>query len=627
MSEHEQKLEIFKKYIRQMKEGVNEYHLAGASKISGNKLDKFLSHFNGKVEPDSILGFYDVSFLSNCKTGYLFTDEKLYYFESMEKPAKIWYEDIKSMKIYDKQKKDRDRTLLITMNDGKEYKFFYCNLCKTPFYNFLNEMRKFSASQATVASSNPGYQRMNNTAADITGLGVGAYGQAQKSFDEERFHARQGHGFAAERANDAYDKLHGRKAEIVGDDNAANGPDRLVNGVYIQSKYCSTGKACIDNCFDEHGFRYMMNGKPMQIEVPSDKYDEAVRSMADRIRSGQVPGVKDPNEAENIVRKGNFTYQQAVNIAKAGTVESIVYDAAHGTVIATSAFGVTSMITFATQLWNGEDVDVAMKTATLAGLRIGGVTFVVSILSSQLSKAGLNSLLVGSTEALFAQLGPKASAFIANAFRTGRPIYGPAAQKAAAKLLRGNLITSTLTVVVLSSADIINIFRGRISGAQLFKNLVNTGSTVAGGAGGGMAGAAIGTAILPGVGTAVGGFIGALFGGSKAGKASDAIMSNFIEDDANKMLDIIQKEFTKLASEYLLSQKEAEKITDRLSSVLDGKELKDMFASSDQHKYARNLLIPLIKNQVTKRAYIKTPDQSLMVRYLTNILNDIAVNA
>ena len=142
-----------------------------------------------------------------------------------------------------------------------------------------------------------------------------------------------------------------------------------------------------------------------------------------------------------------------------------------------------------------------------------------------------------------------------------------------------------------------------------------------------MAGAAIGTAILPGVGTAVGGFIGALFGGSKASKASDAIMSNFIEDDANKMLDIIQKEFAKLASEYLLSQKEAEKITDRLSSVLDGKELKDMFASSDQHKYARNLLIPLIENQVKKRAYIKTPDPNLMVRYLTNILNDIAVNA
>ena len=52
-----------------------------------------------------------------------------------------------------------------------------------------------------------------------------------------------------------------------------------------------------------------------------------------------------------------------------------------------------------------------------------------------------------------------------------------------------------------------------------------------------------------------------------------------------------------------------------------------MFASSDQHKYARNLLIPLIENQVKKRAYIKTPDPNLMVRYLTNILNDIAVNA
>ena len=49
----------------------------------------------------------------------------------------------------------------------------------------------------------------------------------------------------------------------------------------------------------------MTDGKPMKIEVPSDKYDEAVRAMEEKIKNGQVKGVSDPNEAKNIVKKGD----------------------------------------------------------------------------------------------------------------------------------------------------------------------------------------------------------------------------------------------------------------------------------------------------------------------------------
>ena len=51
------------------------------------------------------------------------------------------------------------------------------------------------------------------------GLAIGHYGTINKGYDEERFHSKQGHGFAAERANDLYDKLTGHKSQIVGDDN------------------------------------------------------------------------------------------------------------------------------------------------------------------------------------------------------------------------------------------------------------------------------------------------------------------------------------------------------------------------------------------------------------------------
>ena len=114
-------------------------------------------------------------------------------------------------------------------------------------------------------------------------------------------------------------------------------------------------------------------------------------------------------------------------------------------------------------------------------------------------------------------------------------------------------------MVLLTSKDIVDIFRGRISSKQLFKNITNTASTVAGGSVGWMGGAAIGSAIFPGIGTAVGGVVGSLGGGAIANKASDAIVGKFIEDDAERMVKIIEQCFQEAAIDYLLNREEAEK--------------------------------------------------------------------
>ena len=73
---------------------------------------------------------------------------------------------------------------------------------------------------------------------------------------------------------------------------------------------------------------------------------------------------------------------------------------------------------------------------------------------------GLNSALVGSSEAIVNALGPKASAVLVNAFRSGSNIYGAAAMKSAAKMLRGNAITGIASFAVLSIGDVGNIFYG-----------------------------------------------------------------------------------------------------------------------------------------------------------------------
>lgn len=622
---HDKKISIMKKYLSGIVATNMEYHVKGD--IPSKKIDAAIKSFASGLDKTTIIGFYDTTVFGSGQNGYVFTDDKIYYLETLEKPKKLWYDDIKHLEIAKTDKKDCDRELRVTLNDGTKVVFTSCFLNKTPLMKFLDEMKDFD-EQESRRQQKLSYDEKHNFGPESGGLGIGGFQTVNNQFEEEKFHSRQGHGFAAERANTLYDKLTGHEAEVVGDDNAKNGPDRTVDGVYIQSKYCATGARCVNECFENDGkgsFRYMNNGKPMQIEVPSDKYDDAIRAMEEKIRRGQVEGVSNPEEAKNIIRKGHFTYEQARNIAKAGTVESLTYDAVNGAIIATTAFGVTAMITFAKSLWSGEDFDDALKLATYSGLKVGGTAFVTSILASQLSKAGLNSALVGSSEAIVAIMSPKASAILINAFRYGsKPIYGAAAMKSAAKLLRGNAITAGVTFVVLSTFDVANIFSGRISGKQLFKNLTKTAATVGGGTGGWIAGAAVGSAVLPGIGTIVGGLVGSMLGGAAAEKVTNTVVGAFIEDDAVEMVKIIESVFTEMAAEYLLSQKEAEKSVDKLRDKLDGKTLKNMFASYDRRRFARSLLKPIIERETACRPVISAPTESQRLTSIKEVLEEIA---
>ena len=254
------------------------------------------------------------------------------------------------------------------------------------------------------------------------------------------------------------------------------------------------------------------------------------------------------------------------------------------------------------------------------------MAFITSVLASQLSKAGLNSALVASSEVIVGMMGPKASAILINAFRGGSKIYGAAAMKSAAKLLRGNVITGGVTVIVLSSFDIVNIFRGRISGKQLFKNITNTTTTVAAGAAGWLGGAAIGSAILPGIGTVIGGLLGSVGSGAIAGKATNTVHDKFVEDDAEEMIKIIEKKFSDLAVEYLLNKKEAEISIDNLKEKLSGNTLKDMYADSNKEQFATKLLVPIIEKEVSKRRKVNMPSEEQIQSSLRMVLEEISDN-
>lgn len=436
---------------------------------------------------------------------------------------------------------------------------------------------------------------------------------AQNHADNVVMHGRQGHGFAAEKANHLADKFSGKQAELVGTDNAKYGADRLVDGVYIQTKYCQTGAKCISECFKNNRFKYLnADGSPMVIEVPSDKYESALRAMRQRIRKGEVSGVYDPVDAEKFVKAGAYTLQQVQNIAKFGTIESLKYDAKNGTVTAATCFGISATISFALAMWRGDNLKEALTQSCKAGLQTGGVAWAVQLISAQIGRTGIEQLLRMSTDSIAKTMGTRVANSVARS--SGKALAGDAAINYVSKALRGNIIAGTVTTLVLSSADIARMFRGRISGGQLFKNVSQKASMVGGGymgwSGGAILGASIGSAIPiigTGIGATVGSILGSIAAGSAASYAASGILNSFIADDADQMLAIIQRQFLQLAQQYLLSHDEAELVIAELQQqpkliYL----LQDMYQSDDRDEFAQQLLTPLIEVQVQQRVIVLT---------------------
>lgn len=450
--------------------------------------------------------------------------------------------------------------------------------------------------------------------APIAGEFTGTVESAAHTEQLLRFNAHQGHGFAAEQANDLLDTLHGSDANILGNDNAKNGADRMVDGLLIQTKYCQTAQASVDAAFNQQTklYRYIdKNGVPMQLEVPSDQYDAAIQIMRKKIAAGQVPGVTDPNDAVNLVRKGNVTYQTACNIAKAGTVDSLAFDAAHGSVVAVSTFGISALITFAHSLWSGKNVEDAIDASMYVGLKMGGSAFLSTVIASQITRTGLSAAIQQPLIGVIKALPSGVRKSMVSVMKDGAFLYGRGTAGNLAKLWSSNIITSVAFTLVLSASDIMHFFSGKISGKQLFKNITN----LATGMGGAYGGAALGSVFGP-IGTVAGG----IAGGVVASAASSSILNHFIEDDAVAMVKILNDCFVVLAQEYLLNEEEVNLVLEDLQVQLVHEKLLEMFASKNRKAYADELLRNIIEKIIRMRAHIFLPPDDEFLAGINRIL-------
>lgn len=432
-----------------------------------------------------------------------------------------------------------------------------------------------------------------------------------------------GHGELAEEANNIIDRLQGHQAEILGRDNAKNGADRSVDGVLIQTKYYKTARGSLEACFDSssHQYRYLAkDGTPMQLEVPKDQYQQVLRGFEKKISQGKVPGVSDPKDAEKIVRKGKLTYDQAVNLAKPGTADSLKYDAATGAVTCSCAFGLSFLATTFMAYRETRDITGAVQAGITAGVQVFGLSFAQHMLVSQLSRTGLSNALMAPSQAVVGELGFKASATIVNGLRalTGKTaISGAAASKQLAKMLRSNAVSAAVTLAVFSVPETYKLFQGKASGAQYAQNMACLATSVAGGITGATAagvaaakvGAAAGTAVSPGVGTIVG-LAGGLVGGTVGTVAAGVVGGILFEGDSASFGRYFNAMVSCMAVEYLLDGHEM----DELLAILNGVKpeefkalMEETISSQFQEAKVRAFLVPMFDEIVSRRERFTLP--------------------
>lgn len=438
-----------------------------------------------------------------------------------------------------------------------------------------------------------------------------------------------GAGYGAEYGNNTVDRLLGKDVESAAQNldehgkQVKNGADRLVDNVEIQTKYYKTAEETVGAVFEHKSAKYIRSDgteKMMQIEVPRDQYDKAVKLMQKRIDDGQVPNVEKGEDAHDYVRKGYFTYQQSFNIARAGNIESLSVDLASGAVCSFESAGISAVIVFAQSVWKGVSPEDAIKMALKSGIKVSGRSALIYAFTMQLTRKEIANKFTG--KAFTADGIPQGFKAINNpAYNVSETLASGIKNSKLANTEIGKtlsldqvtgrqLVGTSITAVVTFGPDTIRMIEGKISYAQFAKNAFESGISIA-------ASAVVQTAIPNPAAATIAGTI--------AGNLSKKVLDKFIEDDAKKMFRIFKEEFIDQMMLTNLSDDEIEKmIFFTFNDKKFAKKLQYMNKAKDHRKYAReDILEPLILGILREREFIDKDKYDVALLNVADITNDV----
>ncbi|MCL2571576.1 MAG: hypothetical protein FWE11_04155 [Defluviitaleaceae bacterium] len=203
---------------------------------------------------------------------------------------------------------------------------------------------------------------------------------------------------------------------------------------------------------------------------------------------------------------------------------------------------------------------------------------------------------VGSANDIARLAAPKGVQMLYNAMRVGPRLI----LRSAFELLRANMVTRVISVVVLLAIDKFSLIRGRISFKQFVINVTLALMLLVGGTAGWVLGSHALSLILESLVLGIlAGIVGAGILSALLSIIVNKIIHLFVTDDTEDMLGIYSKTFAFLASKHRLNNQEIEATKENIAMC---KQLiQDLFTQENKEEFANTTLMPHIKEQYDMR--------------------------
>lgn len=113
-----EKINILKKYYNQLVENSTFKFYIGRE-IPQKQLNKAFSAFNINSDRDNVIGFHDTTLFNSGKAGLVFTNDSMYYRETMSPAEKIPYNEIQDIRIISDKNGKKIVGLKVVTKNGK----------------------------------------------------------------------------------------------------------------------------------------------------------------------------------------------------------------------------------------------------------------------------------------------------------------------------------------------------------------------------------------------------------------------------------------------------------------------------------------------------------------------------
>jgi len=219
-----------------------------------------------------------------------------------------------------------------------------------------------------------------------------------------------------------------------------------------------------------------------------------------------------------------------------------------------------------------------------------------SEVDSDTLKLKIHKKKIGSANDIAKLAAPKATQLVYNALRVGPRLI----LRSAFELLRANMVTRVISVVVLLAIDKFSLIRGKISFKQFIINVTLALMLLVGGTAGWMLGSHVLSLIIESIVLGIiAGIVGAGILSAILTLIVNKIIHLFTTDDTQDMIGIYCKEFEALAKEHRLNNDEIICIKDSL--CMCKQHVQDIFVQKDKPNFACETLAPYVTEQVELR--------------------------